>query len=203
MTTEAANLVVQRRGAFRHHKQRFDPEADFVWRKRRLLGGGVYSAPGDPVDKAVFNASKIRMLWKTSDIELADAPTTSKRRPVVSECEVDLQVIGKGHYTLTLTEPGDGGKVHSYSPRGLGNLIRRATELGIRELVENLAADLKAESKAKVEEESADEGELGDAPDPSDKTEPATFGEGDSGVLDGGGDGQGTVVPVGSLPLNQ
>lgn len=61
----------------RHWKQRFNEDADFVWRRTVKFGGQVFHA-GDPVDKALFGGDarlrrvKLLRFWHSHAIELAN-----------------------------------------------------------------------------------------------------------------------------------
>jgi hypothetical protein len=67
---------------FRDRRQRFDPSAEFVWRRRLQVSHTdgpkgkrkpIFASPGDPVDKAsLVGAAKLRRLWEAEYIELRD-----------------------------------------------------------------------------------------------------------------------------------
>jgi len=65
----------------RHWKQRFDPEAEFIWRRAARVPGGS-AAPGDRVEKSAFPLRRLRKLWDAEWIELAEweAPDMRRRR---------------------------------------------------------------------------------------------------------------------------
>ena len=56
----------------RHWKQRYAPNAEFIWRRRCLFGGETYE-PGEriPAELAV-NKSKLKRFWEGQIIELAE-----------------------------------------------------------------------------------------------------------------------------------
>ena len=57
---------------FRHWKQRYDPNASFICR-RRLQWGGLKYEPGDPTpDGLAANKGKLRRFWESGWIELAE-----------------------------------------------------------------------------------------------------------------------------------
>lgn len=67
---------------FRDRRQRFDPDAEFIWRVRRVMGHTgkgkgnrkpIYSEPGTPVDKdSLVSRNRLKMLWEAEFIELAN-----------------------------------------------------------------------------------------------------------------------------------
>lgn len=214
MTSEAsATSTPQRRFGIRHPKQRFENEAEFVWRKRVRLEGG-FTSPGDPVEKSIFTAAKLLNLWRSNLIERADWVDPSAHKiPTEAPVEVSLFVVGRGCYRLVLTDAdGDEPIEHEYKARGLGNLLERATSLGVRERVLSLVAAMKDEEpttkaaepgpaqEGSQEPEGEDEDAAGD--DPADSDPPATvdLGGGLSGASDGGGVAEGSGVPAGSPP---
>lgn len=56
----------------RHWRERFDPDAEFVWLRRTKLTGERWVNPGDRVDKALCPPGRLRTLWNTGRIALAD-----------------------------------------------------------------------------------------------------------------------------------
>lgn len=97
--------ATQRRfGARRHYKQRWDPNAEFVWRRRCLLRSELeepYTAPGDRVDKNQLASGKLRMLWNAGYIELADwTPPEDRRHATPKRARAVLHDDGGGWYTL-------------------------------------------------------------------------------------------------------
>ena len=67
----------------RHWKQRYDPGAAFICR-RRIEWGGVAYEPGDPVpEELVVNKGKLRRFWEAGWIELAqfEAPKVATGQP--------------------------------------------------------------------------------------------------------------------------
>lgn len=54
----------------RHWKQRFDKNAEFIFRRRLVWGGKTY-VPGDPIPKALAQSpTKLRRFWESSTVEL-------------------------------------------------------------------------------------------------------------------------------------
>lgn len=55
----------------RHWKQRFDRNAEFIWRRRLTYAGRAYG-PGDPIPADLSEKkTKLRRLWESGTIELA------------------------------------------------------------------------------------------------------------------------------------
>lgn len=80
----------------RHWKQRFNKNADFIWR-RPIIWQGENMEPGDPIPEALAkNPTKLRRFWESRVIELAefeepDVLTGQKpQAPVVKEPETLL-----------------------------------------------------------------------------------------------------------------
>ena len=77
----------------RHWKQRYAPNAVFIWRRRVLFGGKTHN-PGEqiPAELAV-NKSKLRRFWEGQLIELAEfevpvpAPVPPAPEPLAPEPE--------------------------------------------------------------------------------------------------------------------
>lgn len=56
----------------RHWKQRFNKNADFIWR-RPIIWQGKNMEPGDPIPEALAkNSTKLRRFWESRVIELAE-----------------------------------------------------------------------------------------------------------------------------------
>ena len=56
----------------RHWKQRYAPNAAFIWRRRMLFGGKDYE-PGEQIPpELAANKSKLRRFWEGQIIELAE-----------------------------------------------------------------------------------------------------------------------------------
>ena len=55
----------------RHWRQRFDPKATFVFR-RRTKWSGEWMEPGDPVPMDGLSVAKLRSMWEAKRIELAE-----------------------------------------------------------------------------------------------------------------------------------
>jgi len=63
----------------RHWKQRWNKNAEFIWR-RPVVFGGVMQNPGDLIPESLkANPRKLRLFWESQRIELADfeAPNVS------------------------------------------------------------------------------------------------------------------------------
>lgn len=94
----------------RHWKQKFDPAAEFVWRRSLTFGGRRVRA-GDPVDKDSLVHDprallvKLRRLWNAEYIELAnfDAPDATTGAVVTKEEREAPRVVrraGPWYYVL-------------------------------------------------------------------------------------------------------
>ena len=73
----------------RHWKQRYDPHASFICR-RRLQWGGLKYEPGDPTpDGLAANKGKLRRFWEAGWIELAEfkAPNVVTGLPMETPVE--------------------------------------------------------------------------------------------------------------------
>ncbi len=71
----------------RHWKQRFDRDAEFIWRCP-LTYGGECQRPGDPIPPALMaNKAKLRRFWESGTIELAqfEEPNVLTGQPTPSE----------------------------------------------------------------------------------------------------------------------
>ena len=64
----------------RHWKQRYAPNAAFIWRRRIFFGGKTYE-PGERIpDELVANKAKLRRFWEGQIIELAEFETPAPAR---------------------------------------------------------------------------------------------------------------------------
>lgn len=52
---------------------RFDPAADFVWRKKTKFNGDI-CRPGEPVDKSMFDERTLRRFYEQRRVTLVDDP---------------------------------------------------------------------------------------------------------------------------------
>lgn len=113
----------------RHWKQRFDPTAKMVFRKRRkfALGKDGYMSPGDPVTDEIVAAlgrQRLKMWWEAGYIELAEyeAPkphaVQQAEQHAIGNCldgpdcsPEPLAHIGGGWYDVTLPD-GSTERVH-------------------------------------------------------------------------------------------
>lgn len=90
--------MARRIRALRHWKQRFDPNAAFVWRKRTEWGDQVFE-PGDPIPDEIIEEmgrTKLRRFWESHFVELAEFedPDVLSGRPekyAASEAEAALR----------------------------------------------------------------------------------------------------------------
>ena len=67
----------------RHWKQRYDPNARFICRRRMRWGGLIYES-GDPIPEQLAESkSKLRRFWEAGRIELAEfeVPGVAPRLP--------------------------------------------------------------------------------------------------------------------------
>ena len=71
----------------RHWRQRFNPNAAFVWRRSRRFGGGN-TVPGEVVPP--MKAHKLRNFWEAGVIELRDGVGSV---PVVEDGGEDLESL--------------------------------------------------------------------------------------------------------------
>lgn len=83
--------------SLRHWKQRWDPNAAFVFRRVTDWDGTRFEA-GDLVPEefiAAVGRTKLRRWWESQRIELAEfeAPVTSHGMPVVKEAPVPSEVV--------------------------------------------------------------------------------------------------------------
>ena len=85
----------------RHWKQRFDKNAEFIWRRPTIAGGVTYEA-GSPIpDVLKNNPAKLRRFWEAKRIELADFEAPNVATGVVEEepkpndmIELEVQLVG-------------------------------------------------------------------------------------------------------------
>ena len=68
---------------FRHWKQRYDPNAVFICRRRIEWGGVVYETGDSIPDELAANKGKLRRFWEAGWIELAEfeAPNVVTGQP--------------------------------------------------------------------------------------------------------------------------
>lgn len=95
----------------RHWKQTFDPDADFVYTKRKLMGldpENPYVNPGDLVDKSAFNIHRLKMWWKCGFIALADwkSPDEVLRDAQTATAAITGRIspTGRGWFAVTLSD---------------------------------------------------------------------------------------------------
>ncbi len=96
--------------SLRHWKQRFNKDAEFIWR-RRVTYGGESCKPGEPIpDTLTANKAKLRRFWESGTIELAqfeepNVLTGQVRQPTPSETMVrELERQRKRSTAVTLAE---------------------------------------------------------------------------------------------------
>lgn len=81
----------------RDWRQRFHPDADFVFAKRLKLGldpDKLYVDVGDPVDKTRITAHRLKMWWKVRVIMLAPEP----------ELKSTMSHTGRGWFDVTFSD---------------------------------------------------------------------------------------------------
>lgn len=88
----------------RHWKQRFDPNAAFVWRKRTRFRGEQYEA-GSLLEEGLLHRTKLRRFWEAQRIELAyfeDPNVLTGKVEVPSDLPdgVKVEKHGVGWYTI-------------------------------------------------------------------------------------------------------
>ena len=109
----------------RHWKQRYDPHASFICR-RRLQWGGLKYEPGDPTpDGLAANKGKLRRFWEAGWIELAEfkAPNVVTGLPMETPVEDSErpQVERRGSWYV-VTMP-DGSERKALGRKGLNELL--------------------------------------------------------------------------------
>lgn len=100
----------------RHWKQRWDPSASYVFRRRLRMDGGSHPKfvmPGDPVTPEIIaklGMVRVKRWWEAQTIERADFDPTvrggvAKVKPaVVEESTAGIEHTGRGWYTVTLSD---------------------------------------------------------------------------------------------------
>ena len=94
----------------RHWKQRYDPNAAFVFR-RRVVWNGATHEPGDPIpEELAANRTKLRRFWESGWIELAEFEAPDVATGQVSlELPDGITMTQRGPwFTITLAD----GSVH-------------------------------------------------------------------------------------------
>lgn len=77
---------------FRHWRQRFEPNARFIWR-RRINWNGEWTTPGEPIpDDLANNPKKLRVLWDTHRIEIAQWDEEVEAEPVGESAADDAPI---------------------------------------------------------------------------------------------------------------
>ena len=102
----------------RHWKQRYEPNAAFIWRRRLLFGGKTYE-PGERIPaELAANKSKLRRFWEGQIIELAEFEIETS-----SPIRVKIIKSGtSGWYTVIMP---DGEELKSNGPTALKALLRK------------------------------------------------------------------------------
>ena len=109
----------------RHWRQRFNPNVDFIWRRRTPFGNQLYE-PGDPIPKLLQeNKAKLRRFWESQWIELAefedkDVSTGQAKQPSLPP---GVSVAKAGGHWYVVTTPKGEKKVNGY--RALLDELRR------------------------------------------------------------------------------
>ena len=83
-------------GKFRHWKQRFNPDAGFVWRKAVEWKAGEKVGPGSLIPEELLkNRGKLRTFWEAGYIELAkfDPDQPTKQDPLAHKAAVEAAKI--------------------------------------------------------------------------------------------------------------
>jgi len=65
-------MTAQRIRSLRHWKQRFDPNAAFVWRKNVIWAGEQMEAGMEIPEELAANRTKLKRFWESGYIELAE-----------------------------------------------------------------------------------------------------------------------------------
>lgn len=103
----------------RHWKQRFNQNAEFVWRKQMTFGGETVK-PGQPIPQELKdNPVKLRRFWESRAIELAEFDEPNVATGVAAEPVEVEEVEGlpgvtlerKGRCTVVTTARGEKIKV--------------------------------------------------------------------------------------------
>ena len=93
----------------RHWKQRFNPNVDFIWRRRVVFGNETYE-PGEPIPKLLQeNKAKLRRFWESHWIELAEfEPRDVSTGQVGHDLPPGVTVAkGKGNWYIVTTSEGE------------------------------------------------------------------------------------------------
>lgn len=165
-------------GKLRHWKQRFKPNAAFVWRRRCLFQGKMTEI-GMPIpDVLVKLPTKLRRFWESRVIELAefDAPNVAtgvveKPEKVVYQEGQHIPVDGLGPNVTIHKAKGSwfaitvGDKVHKVNgQKNLDEAIDTLREHA-KAAEEQAKADAEAQAKADAKAAAAETGsDGGDAP---------------------------------------
>ena len=88
----------------RHWKQRFNPDAAFVCRRRLAWGERIYE-PGDPVPEGLArHKGKLRRFWESGQIELAEFETTKRVKSTDFGNAAKVEAKGGGWYIVSLPD---------------------------------------------------------------------------------------------------
>lgn len=145
-TAKKAPRVIRK---LRHWKQRFNENAAFIWR-RSCTFGEVKVKAGDLVDVKLVGRVKIRRLWESHWIELAEFEEVNvmtgrpPEKPIEThglEDVVDVQKHGGSWYTIT------------YGDR----VVKVRGKAKLDEALQELAKELAADADAEKDREAADE----------------------------------------------
>lgn len=136
----------------RHWKQRFNRNAEFVFRRKVTWGNRVYE-PGDPIPKELqASPTKLRRFWESRTVELAefeDPDVATGQKPAMATLdEMDLPegvsvVSSKGSWFIVTTPLGDEMKVNG------------------RKALNSLLEELRIEAKFEAEAEGMDDTLIG------------------------------------------
>ena len=88
----------------RHWKQRYAPNAAFIWRRRLLFNGTLYE-PGDQIPaELVANKSKLRRFWEGQIIELAEFEAPAHKAPEPEPPEPPAATVTVADVVVTVAD---------------------------------------------------------------------------------------------------
>ena len=132
--------MTRRTRRLRHWKQRFDPNAKFIWRTSKLWDGKM-TVPGEEVDPEFAankrNRNKLRNLWESGMIELAEFKpvkdvTTGEREadePVSNEPVAKAEKLAKEKWVATNDLEGETFKTKKAAEAWYDELAAKAEEV--------------------------------------------------------------------------
>ena len=131
-------------GKFRHWKQRFNPDAGFIWRKA-IIWDGEQTVPGSLCPESLTsNRGKLRSLWDAGWIELAkfDPEQPTKQDPLAHKVEIEAAKIAAA-------EKADAEKAEKAAAE---KAIKEAAERAAKEEAEKQAVERAAKEVAAAEQ---------------------------------------------------